>query len=213
LSGPGGDELERLLRDAERLDPPPELARGVMAAVRARPAHTARRAASRGFFSALFQGFTPLRAAALAFVLLVGLALGIVFGGHRTLYPSDHRALSGTALPKSRLSSAARGTLARNGLRAEASVSREGGGVVLRVEIDSPAPVAVAVEGVGVARSVTRDGSPAAGMTQSRGRVDFTHSGGRSVYATTFEEDVPGPIRLRLGDAEPLILEIPRGGP
>lgn len=196
-------ELER----AERLEPPPELLEGVMAAVRERSRAEAVRP---GWLEALRGLLAPVPLAACAAALLVGVVLGVLLPAGFGASPAERESLSGTALPHGRLgeSADARSVAFRTGeVSGEATARRAGELLVVEVRLDARQPVEVrlVLDGAEVRpRSFERVGSGEADVVMRRGEVRIAHPGGAGRYRIGLElgPRSAGAVRLFLGDRE-----------
>jgi anti-sigma factor RsiW len=199
------DALRRVslaLEGAERLEPPAELARGVMSAVRRGKAAPRPRF---GGFPAV-KSFTSRHMLAFAATFVLGLGMGVLLlQGSALSSRADRAALSGTALSKSRVAASKGGIqiFSEGGVHGEATTRVEGGLLQVELEIDSPRQIDVTLEGDGLSpRGFSQDGPAAGDVVLGAGRVRFPHAAGRRRYSLSFEIGEPkgGELRLGLGN-------------
>ena len=193
------------LSRAERLEPPPDLLEGVMAAVRERPGAPAPRP---GWLAALRALFAPVPLAACAAALVVGVVLGALlpagFGGS----PAEREQLSGTVLPHGRLGGPGGDQpvpLRAAGVTGEASARLEGEVLVVDVSLDTRQPVEIRIAldgGEAWPRSGGRPG-PAGPEAAGSREVRLSHPAGEGRYRVALEVGPrpEGTVRLRLGES------------
>ncbi len=193
------------LQKVERLDPPPDLADEVMAAVRRRKAGVPARP---GWLQALRALLAPAPLAACAATLVLGIALGaMVHPDAARLSRSETSALSGTALSRGRIDRSGildRRTFQDEGIRGEAATRVEDGLLVADLLLDATrqAVISVELEGTGLSPvGFTRDTSSGGEVTLSRQRVRFAHEAGRCRYTLSFSPGETGAKPLRVREA------------
>ena len=174
----------------------------------------------RGLREALRALVSPVPLAACAATLVLGVVLGGLLPDESVLSGVDRSAVSGTVLPREKVSPSAildRETLGREGVRGEAVVREEKGLLVLELDLDAERAVELRLDlgGAGLSlRSFTQEGTRAGELGMGAGQVRISHPAGKGRYRLTFVPGEPagGSLKVRVGDGESVDLTLARGG-